>query len=88
MHDDHDTLTLVQLTDVHLGPLPAFLPRHWNVKRLMGYVNFRSKRRDFHEAVLANAVTSDAREQGAGHIVVTGDLVNLCLLYTSDAADE
>ena len=77
MHDDHDTLTLVQLPEVHLGPLPAFVPRHWNVKRLMGYVNFRSKRRDFHEAVLANAVTSDAREQGAGHIVVTGDLVNL-----------
>ena len=77
MHDDHETLTLVQLTDVHLGPLPAFLPRHWNVKRLFGYVNFRTTRRDFHEAVLANAVTADAVRQCASHIVVTGDLVNL-----------
>lgn len=74
---DEETLTLGHLTDVHLGPLPPFRPRHWNVKRLMGYVNFRTKRGAFHVAKLAMAVGDDARAQGCDHIAVTGDLVNL-----------
>ncbi len=74
---NQETLTLGHLTDVHLGPLPPFTPAHWNVKRLMGYVNFRTKRGAFHLAKLATAVSEDAREQGCDHIAVTGDLVNL-----------
>jgi 3',5'-cyclic AMP phosphodiesterase CpdA len=74
---DQETLRLAHLTDVHLGPLPRFAPRHWNVKRLMGYVNFRTKRGAFHLAKLAQAVSEDVKAQGVDHITVTGDLVNL-----------
>ena len=86
--DDEGSLTLVHLTDVHLGPLPAFTPSHWNVKRLLGYVNFRTKRGAFHAAKLATAVSCDARAQAADHIAVTGDLVNLGMPREFEQAAE
>lgn len=72
-----DTFTLAQLTDVHLGPLPPFLPRHWNVKRVLGFINFRRKRWAFNDPTLVNQLVADLKQQAIDHITVTGDLTNI-----------
>jgi len=74
---EETALHLAQLTDVHLGPLPPFWPWHWNVKRVMGYVNFRTKRYAFDDPARVLAVTRDVRAQNVDHVLVTGDLANL-----------
>ncbi len=68
---------LAQLTDVHLGPLPVFWPWHWNAKRWTGYINFWTKRRNFNDPRLVNALVDDLKAQSFDHIAVTGDLANL-----------
>lgn len=72
-----DTFTFAQLTDVHLGPLPPFWPRHWNVKRILGFINFRAKRQVFHTPKRANLVVEHLKSQDVDHVAVTGDLTNL-----------
>jgi 3',5'-cyclic AMP phosphodiesterase CpdA len=72
-----DVFTLAQLTDVHLGPLPPFWPRHWNVKRAMGFINFWIKRRYFNDPTLVRALVKDLEKQTVDHIAVTGDLTNI-----------
>lgn len=72
-----NTFKLAQLTDVHLGPLPPFHPRHWNVKRTLGYINFRRNRRAFDDPALVNALTADLARQDVDHTAVTGDLTNI-----------
>ena len=74
-----DSFTLAQLTDVHLGPLPPFLPRHWNVKRLLGFINFRRKRYAFDDPTLVNELVADLKTRRLDHIAVTGDLANIGL---------
>jgi 3',5'-cyclic AMP phosphodiesterase CpdA len=72
-------VTIAHLTDVHLGPIAGFAPRYWNLKRLLGYANWRRNRRDaYHMDVLARIV-ADIRAQAPDHIAVTGDLVNIGL---------
>lgn len=72
-----ETFKLAQLTDVHLGPLPPFRPRHWNVKRALGFINFRRNRRAFDDPALVNALTADLAAQDVDHTTVTGDLTNI-----------
>ncbi|MFY0614534.1 MAG: metallophosphoesterase [Hyphomicrobiaceae bacterium] len=72
-----DTFTLAQLTDVHLGPLPPFLPRHWNVKRMLGFINFRRKRWAFNDPTLVHELVADLKQQPVDHVTVTGDLTNI-----------
>ena len=46
------SLTIAQLTDVHLGPIAGFSPRYWNLKRFTGYANWlRSRRRVYQRSV-------------------------------------
>ncbi len=72
-----DTFKLAQLTDVHLGPLPPFQPRHWNVKRVLGFINFHRKRFAFNDPTLANQLVADIAQQSVDHVAVTGDLTNI-----------
>jgi 3',5'-cyclic AMP phosphodiesterase CpdA len=72
-----DVLMLAQLTDVHLGPMPAFWPRHWNVKRVMGFINFWARRRYFNDPTLVRTLVKDLEQQAVDHIAVTGDLTNI-----------
>ena len=72
-----DVFRLVQLTDVHLGPMPPFAPRHWNVKRILGFINFRRRRWAFNDPALVNRLVDDVRQQSFDHITVTGDLTNI-----------
>lgn len=72
-------LILAHLSDVHLGPLPPFALRHWNVKRVLGYLNWQRGRRHVHTRAAVNLVTADVAAQHPDHIAVTGDLVNIAL---------
>lgn len=73
------TFKLAHLSDVHLGPLPPFGPRHWNVKRALGYLNWHRGRRHVHTRAVLDLITADIAAQGPDHIAVTGDLVNIAL---------
>ena len=50
-------ITIAHLTDVHLGPIAGFSPRHWNAKRLLGYLNWlRSRRTAYRRDVLSRTL--------------------------------
>ncbi len=86
--EDADRLTLAQLTDVHLGPLPPYWPIHWNVKRTLGYINFYRKRRAYNSRLVTDAVLADLGRQPHDHIAVTGDLANIGMPSEFAAARE
>ncbi len=48
-------------------------------KRATGYVNWRRKRERIHRPEVLAKIVADIKRQGADHIAVTGDLVNLAL---------
>lgn len=78
--------SLAHLTDIHLSPIAGFLPRHWNVKRGLGYLNWQRKRRGVHRRDVADRLIADARTLRVDHIAVTGDLINLGLPAEYEAA--
>ncbi|MDA7947031.1 MAG: metallophosphoesterase [Hyphomicrobiaceae bacterium] len=71
--------TLAYLSDPHIAPLPAPLMRHLLSKRIFGYINWRASRKNIHDRRILDAITQDMAAQGADHIAVGGDLVNLAL---------
>lgn len=73
------TLTLAHLSDIHLGPLPPFSVRHWNLKRGLGFLNWHRNRRHAHLPAMLDALVSDLHGQRPDHIAVTGDLINIGL---------
>jgi 3',5'-cyclic AMP phosphodiesterase CpdA len=72
-------LTIAHLTDVHLPPIAGFTPRHWNLKRALGYANWHRRRRHCYSRDLLDRIVADMRAQAPGHVAVTGDLVNIGL---------
>lgn len=72
-------LTLAHISDLHLTPIEGFHPRFWNVKRALGFLNWHRGRRHVHTKAVADALVADAREMGADHFAVTGDLINIGL---------
>ena len=74
-----DTLTIAHLTDVHLGPITGFTPRYWNLKRALGYANWRRNRRLAYERDVLDRIVADLAAQAPDHIAVTGDLTNIGL---------
>lgn len=72
------SLLLAHLSDVHLTAPKAFSPRHWNVKRGMGYLYWQ-QRKFVHERGVLDRLVADMKERAPDHIAVTGDLVNLGL---------
>ncbi|HEX2842445.1 metallophosphoesterase [Hyphomicrobium sp.] len=74
-----ETFKLVHLSDVHLGPIVGFHPRHMNAKRALGLVNWHRGRRRVHLRPVADLIAADALAQNPDHIAVTGDLANLGL---------
>jgi 3',5'-cyclic AMP phosphodiesterase CpdA len=71
--------TLAHLSDPHLAPLPRPRLSELIGKRLTGYINWQRKRRLVHDAQVLEKITADIKSQQAGHIAVTGDLVNIAL---------
>jgi len=72
-------LTIAHLSDLHLTPLSGFGPRHWNVKRTLGYLNWHRGRKRVHRLEAVADLVADMRGLAPSHIVVTGDLVNIGL---------
>ena len=68
---------LAHLSDVHLAPLPPFRPRHWNLKRALGYANWLRRRRHVHLRRIVDKLIGDLGKQAVDHVLVSGDLVNI-----------
>jgi len=68
---------LAHLSDLHLATRPRLLELPG--KRGLGFVNWHRGRKKVHRIETLDAVTRDLKTQGADHIAVTGDLVNLSL---------
>jgi 3',5'-cyclic AMP phosphodiesterase CpdA len=81
-----ETVTIAHLTDVHLGPIPGFTPRYWNLKRGLGYLNWVRKRRHDHLRAALDRIVADLIAQGPDHIAVGGDLCNIGLPQEHAAA--
>jgi 3',5'-cyclic AMP phosphodiesterase CpdA len=73
------TFRLAHLSDPHLPPMPAPRVLELAGKRATGLINWKRKRRRFHREDVALKVVRDLRSEGADHVVVTGDLVNIAL---------
>lgn len=73
------TFTLVHLSDAHLGPIAGLHLRHFNMKRLLGFLNWERGRRYVHLRSVADRMAADAMAQGPDHVAMTGDLANLGL---------
>jgi 3',5'-cyclic AMP phosphodiesterase CpdA len=73
------TFVLAHLSDIHQAPLPWFGPRHWNAKRLTGFLNWHTKRRTVHKAETLDLLVHDLKQHHSDHIAVTGDLINIGL---------
>jgi 3',5'-cyclic AMP phosphodiesterase CpdA len=71
--------TLAHLSDPHLPPLPAPRLSELIGKRALGYLNWTRNRHKYQRRDVLDALVSDLNAQGADHIAVTGDLVNLAL---------
>ena len=72
-------ITIAHLSDVHLAPLAAFWPVHWNAKRFLGFANWMVRRRKSHLRAVVDLLVADLRHQGVDHICVSGDLINIGL---------
>ncbi len=73
-----DAIRLAWLSDVHL-PVAGVPPRYWNLKRLLGWLNWQRKRRFIHTRETLDLVVSDLKDQKPDHVLVSGDLINLGL---------
>jgi 3',5'-cyclic AMP phosphodiesterase CpdA len=74
-----EIVTIAHLTDVHLGPIAGFTPRHWNLKRALGYLNWVRKRRHDHKRPVLDRLVADLAVQAPDHVAVGGDLCNIGL---------
>lgn len=81
-----ETITLAHVSDVHLSPLAGLAWRHLNVKRGLGYVNWRRQRRSTHSRAALDLIVADMKARKPDHIAVTGDLINLGLPAEYEAA--
>ncbi|MBY0561749.1 metallophosphoesterase [Hyphomicrobium sp.] len=81
-----ETFTLAHFSDVHLPPVFGSRWQYWNAKRVLGYLNWLRKRRRVHQGEIADKLIADATALRVGHIVITGDLINLGLPSEYEAA--
>jgi 3',5'-cyclic AMP phosphodiesterase CpdA len=77
-HRQKMTFTLAHLSDIHLGPLPRPRSAELIGKRMLGYVNWQRRRRQYSRLFL-DRLMADLALQRPDHIAITGDLVNLAL---------
>jgi 3',5'-cyclic AMP phosphodiesterase CpdA len=73
------TVTLAHISDLHLSPVEGFGPRHWNMKRGLGFLNWHQRRKTVHLRDVVDTLVADMLAQAPDHIAVTGDLVNIGL---------
>ena len=72
--------TLAHFSDPHLS---AAMPRprmhELRVKRAIGYVSWRLRRRAVHGGPVLEALVADLRHAAPDHVVITGDITNISL---------
>jgi 3',5'-cyclic AMP phosphodiesterase CpdA len=68
-----------QLSDPHLTTPVANSPARLGLKRLLGYLSWRRKRRHRHRREILADVVADIRSQALDHLLVSGDLTHLGL---------
>lgn len=81
-----EVITLAHLSDLHMSPLKGFTPRHWNVKRGLGFLNWQRGRRFVHSRDVLQRLVADMLMHNPDHVAVTGDLVNIGLPAEYEAA--
>lgn len=74
-----DSTIIAHISDVHVTPLSGLSPRHLNLKRTLGLMNWHRGRKHVHRAVVADQIVADMRALRPHHIAVTGDLCNIGL---------
>ena len=74
-----NSTTLAHISDVHITPPSGLAPRHLNVKRTLGLMNWHSGRKNIYCMSVADLLVADMRVLGAHHVTVTGDLCNIGL---------
>ncbi|KUO69611.1 MAG: hypothetical protein APF80_13315 [Alphaproteobacteria bacterium BRH_c36] len=81
-----ERLTLAHISDLHLPTIGGFGPRHWTVKRTLGYLNWQRGRKLSFTRSAVDALIADMAGQRVDHLAVTGDLINLGLPAELEAA--
>jgi 3',5'-cyclic AMP phosphodiesterase CpdA len=82
------TLRLAHLSDIHIYDLRGARPWDFLGKRATGGLNLLLKRGKIHQNQIALQALAQAREEGAHHTVITGDLTNLALRGEFEAARD
>ncbi|MGH6933518.1 MAG: metallophosphoesterase family protein [Dongiaceae bacterium] len=72
-------LTLVHISDPHLGPLPRPSLSELLSKRILGFLSWQLRRRKIHEGPVLGVLAQDIAAVAPDHIAITGDLVNISL---------
>lgn len=72
-------VTIAQISDVHLPPLPPFGGGEISIKRSLGYLSWHRKRKAVHRQEVLEALVADLQGCAPDHIHVSGDLTNLAL---------
>ncbi|MDP4023331.1 metallophosphoesterase [Methylobacterium sp. NEAU 140] len=73
------TFRLAHLSDPHVGPLGRPRLHQLIGKRATGYANWRRGRSRSHDMAVLEALVTDLKAQGPGHVACTGDLCNIGL---------
>lgn len=81
-----DATVIAHISDLHLTPLSGFTPRHWNVKRTLGLLNWHRGRRRVHRREVVDMLVEDMRVSAPHHVAVSGDLCNIGLPGEYEAA--
>lgn len=71
--------TLAHLSDPHLTALENVSPVDLCNKRILGYLSWRSHRREEHRPEVLQALVDDLREMRPDHTVITGDMTHVGL---------
>lgn len=71
--------TLAHLSDPHVPPMPEPEWRELLSQRVLGYINWKRNRHQYHRRDMLDVLVADMQAQAPDHIAVTGDLVNLAL---------
>ncbi len=77
---------LAHLSDPHLGPLPSPKLRELLGKRVIGFINWQRSRGLTLRPEIMTTLLDDLKAQGAHHVALTGDLVNIALAAEIPAA--
>lgn len=74
-----DSTIIAHISDPHLTPLAGLSPRHLNLKRALGLLNWHKSRSRVHRVEILDRLVADMRTLHPHHIAVTGDLCNIGL---------